>query len=79
MSSPDQTDPNAANFGAYAALQDALRALISTHPNKARLAQAMQHEHEHTTAFLLGAAMREQALTTYEETWQALTEPLGNS
>lgn len=76
MSQTEQPDPQAANFGAYAALQDALRAVIATHPNPDLLYQAMRHEYEHTTAFLLGSNMREQALKSYEHTWRALTEPL---
>lgn len=54
-------------LGMIIALQDAVRAICSTHPDPHALAHAFQQQKEETLALLLAQPVPDVSLTVYED------------
>ena len=60
--------PNAAMFGAFAAMQGAIRALIQTHPKPLALIAALHNEKETTLTVLMNSTAPDAAIQAFEST-----------
>lgn len=61
-------DPNAVMFGAFAAMQGAIRALIQTHPNPLALIAKLHNEKETSLAMLMNSTAPDAAIQVFEST-----------
>ncbi len=64
-------DPNAAMFGAFSAMQAAIRALIQTHPNPLALIAKLHYEKETSLAYLMNGPFPEVVIESFESTMAA--------
>lgn len=61
-----------AEFGVTLAIQDAIRALVKTHPDMDAIARQMLREREETIALLLGKGHPDSVIEAYRDTMDSM-------